>query len=374
MGTEFNDNSRIFNFLVWLLNYMYHEFSSVPKDFLTEINLRFLKHNKNPDKKILGYWNFNQRLSQLGDFITFLETLSLLIFECNLDKNKRNIDICFIDDNHYNAKQFRFSKTYQFKKTIMSAVVCNPYVDSVFRFKSNKEFERFYQKNRKKYIRWLPTVSGTNQIDHRMIEKFYRKRGFIPKLSLPPEVTSEIYDFYKKNVYPSLPIILNIGNNADRSFERNSNSLELKKILRYHEKNKNYKFIIICNKEKMPDEFRDLNNVIFSKDYFDDLEYELGLINTSYCSIFQSSGMACFAWFNGVPFIQYGANGYNKYTCRKGKTYLFFSEYQKYFHRLEDKNGLILIFNNLIKSLEENKINNNLINKVKDNQRYEAQF
>src|SRR3989344_1605693 len=142
--TENKDQFKIVEFIIYLLDYGYKELSSIPKDIFTEIHLRFFKKNTSPDKKILCCWDFNQRLSKAGDFMLIMEYFNILRHEFGLNLKKRNIDICFIDDkNHYNAKQLRFSKTYLFKKNIQTLVVTNPYIDSVFSFKSNREFEIF---------------------------------------------------------------------------------------------------------------------------------------------------------------------------------------------------------------------------------------
>jgi len=350
-----------------ILDYIYQEFSSIPKDFLTEIHLRFFKQNKNPDKKILGVWDFNQRLSRLGDFIGFLEILNVLIEEFNLNNQiNKKIDICFIDDeNHYNRKQLRFSKSYIFKKNLKLLTITNPRIDSILIFSSNAEFNYFYQKNRKRYIRWPPTIASTNAIDYRIVTKFHAKNEYIPQLIIPPEILIKIYEFYNSKIFPSMPIILNLRKNI-RSINRNSNLLEIKKFLKHYENNKKYKFIIICNKSEIPDDFRKLKNIYFSKDYFDSIEYDLGLIKSSFLSIFPSSGMACFAWFSNVPFIQFGEHSSKKYTgLKKGQTYNFFSKYQRHYHHKETKEWLISVFEKLIEELEKNEVNNTFENDTK---------
>ncbi|MFC1686944.1 hypothetical protein ACFL0E_01135 [Nanoarchaeota archaeon] len=375
--------TRLFNFTIYVLDYIYKEMAAIPRDFLTEIHLRFFRHNKKPNKKILGYWDFNQRLARLGDFMVFLENLNVLRHEFNINKkNRKNIDICFIeDDTHPNSKQLRFSKSYQFKKTIKSAVVINQHIDSVFTFKSNAEFERFYQQNRRRYIRWPPTVSCSNAYDCRRIEKFYNKNKFIPFLNMPVEITSKIYKFYESYVYPSLPIVLNIRNNSDRGSYRNFNSSEFKKFLKHYEKNKSYKFIIVCNKSEIPEELREFSNVIFSKDYFDSLEYDLSFIQSSYLSIFPSSGMAQGAWHSDVPFIQIFPEDtqkkmdVDKFTIKpNGEKNAYLKGHQRMYYRKFTSKLLISTFENLINYLEKNNINNNLKNKVKDNKKYESTF
>jgi len=365
MNSDKDKLSRTFDYVTYILNYIYKDISSTSKDILTEAHYRFFRHNHHHHKKILGYWDFNQRLSRFGDFMVFLEYLNILSHEFNLSPG-RNINLCFIDDDtHYNKNQPRFNKTYQFKNILKKLVIINPNIDSVFSFKSNAEFEMFYFQNKDRYIRWPPTVSGTVVADCRVIDNFYKKKGFIPHLDLPKEIVAEVYKFYESKVYPALPIILNIRKN-NRDINRNSNQSQIVNFIKHYEKNKKYKFIVICNKEEISEEFRSLKNVLFSKDYFSDIEFDLGLIKTSYLSIFPSSGMACFAWFSQTPFIQYGNHGYQeKFTIApKGKSFSFLSKSQKIYHEPETTERLISWFETLIAHLESNKINNNELNKV----------
>lgn len=357
---EKNTLTKLFNFTTYILDYIYKDISAIPKDFLTEVHLRFFKHNKDSNKKILGYWDFNQRLSKLGDFIAFLEMLNILRIEWGLNHDKKNIDICFIDDNkHYNTKQIRYSKSYWFKKNLQSLATINPFINSVFIFHSNKEFERFYQQNRTKYIRWPSTISGTVPIDYRRIEQFYKEKKYIPLLTIPTEIITEVNEFYKLHVYPALPIILHLRKNK-HSPERNSNLSEIKNFLKHYEKNESYRFIIICDKSEIPEEFRTLKNIFFSKDYFNDIEIDLAFIKTSYFSIFPSSGMACFACFSKIPFIGYGKYIYKeKYTSpHKKKHFAFLSKYQRIYHTSETSEWLISKFEEMVNYLKKNNINN----------------
>ncbi len=354
------------NIVLYLLDYVYKEITSTSKDILTEIYLNFFKHNRNQNKKILAYWDFNQRMSKLGDFITYLEYLNILRYQVHIKNEKnKNIDLCFIDDNeHYNKKDKRFQKTYNFKKNMNYISNINKNIDSVMFFRSNTEFYNFYLQNKKRYIRWPPTVSGTLIVDCRAIEKFYLKNNFIPILDVPLEIKKEIYSFYKNKVYPSLPIIINIRNNNIWDNKRNTEITEIKKFLEHYQKNELYKFIIIYDKSEITDEFRELKNVIFSKDHFSDIEYDLALIKTSFLSIFPSSGMACMAWFGDVPFIQHGPHGKDLFTRPKKGGYVFFNKYQRHFESPVTTKWLISTFENLIEDLKKDNIDNNRQNNI----------
>lgn len=347
----------IFSSVLFVLNYIYKTLIAIPQDLLTEIHLSFYKYTDNKNKKILGYWDFNQRLAKTGDFIVFLEILSLLRTEFGLDQRQKNIDICFIDDpTHHNAQFSPYIKSYKFKKDLKSLLVVNPFLDTTAIFKSNEEFEQFYKQNKKRYIRWPPTVAGSIPSDCRIIEKYFAKFGTIPFLSIESDVLKIIYEFHKNEVYPARPVVLNIRNNPSHSTKRNSNIKEIKKFIQNYERNQNYKFIIICNKEEFPIEFQGLINVIFSKDYFSGIEFDIALIKTSYISIFPDSGMAIFAYFSDTPFIQYGEAASKKLdrhmTPLNDTTFNFFAKYQRRHYKKEEAQLLIKEFEDLSAQLE----------------------
>ncbi len=354
--------TRILDFIIYVLDYIYKEMTVIPKDLITEIHLRYFRFNKNSKKKILGYWDFNQRVSKLGDFLCFLEYLSYLQQELKPGgERERAIDLCFIDDaTHYNATMSKFQKSYQYKQLFASLVVTNSLVDSVFWFRSNREFERFYRSNRTRYIRWPPTVSGTFLFNPEKLEELFQKNKSIPQLGLPSEILAKAYSFYGAHLGSSLPIIVNIRHNLSHANYRNSNIQEWQRFFRHYELDPRYRFIIICNREEILEDLRNMNNVLFSKDYFSTLEEDLALIKTSYLSIFPSSGMACFAWYSNVPFLQHGPHGRDHITVPKdGKSFQFFQEYQR---QCYDQTGtsewLISAFDSLRDYLEEQGINN----------------
>ena len=140
-------------------------------------------------------------------------------------------------------------------------------------FRSNAEFENFYLQNKERYIRWPPTVSGTVIIDCRAIDRFYLKNNFIPVLDTSLEIKQEVYSFYETQVYPSLPIIINIRNNNVWATKRNTRITELKKFLEHYQQKDLYKFIIICNKLEIPEEFNELKSELFN--LFKTNEHEL---------------------------------------------------------------------------------------------------
>jgi len=315
-----------------------------------------------------------------------LKNRSILRFIFKIDKFQRNIDLCFINDNSKKSKFENNNKTYDWKKTIMDTSMANPHINSTFYFRSASEFNAFYRNNKSSYLIW-PPLTFSIPYDNRMIMDFHEKNKFIPHLALPKEILTKIYMFYENKIYPSKPIVINIRNNLKRGIARNSKINEIYSFLKYYEKNKSYKFIITCNRQEFPSEFCKFKHVFFSKDYFDGIEYDLGLIDTSYISIFPSSGTAIFAYVSGIPFIQYGLHGSGKYSScfykdkffsmykdKRVKTLNYLKEYQRVFYKEEECSWLISRFEELADYLNKNNINNNLKKFVKDDLKYESDF
>ncbi len=345
--------------MLFALDYIYKTAVALPQDLLSEFHLRGNRRRQNLHKKMLGYWDFNQRLAKTGDFIVFLEVLNVLRSKFKLNHVLKNIDLCFIDDpSHYNSKFAPYQKSYSFKKDIKALSSLNPHIDSVFMFSSNKEFEAFYQQNRERYIRWPPTVSGSIPSDCRIVEKHFAEQESIPLLSLPSSIMETVESFYEKEVYPAKPVVINIRNNPSHDTFRNSNLPEVKKFLQKYRGNQKYKFIFVCKKEEVPANFREHSNVLFSKDYFEGIEYDIALIKASYLSIFPDSGMVVFACFSNVPFLWYGGGIPSKVLHRHmrpldGRKFNFLTEYQQCNYYKESEQLLGDEFESLASSLEE---------------------
>ena len=324
-------------------------------DLFTELHLRFFSMNRKPDRRILGVWDFYMRGGGFGDMMTFVEILGVLRHRYGLT-GERNVDVCFIDDaSHYNAKKPAFRKPITWKRQMMNLAHLSPYLGSVYYFKSDAEFRRFYTSNRGRYYRWPVSVSLSQPSNVHVVSEFKRKTGRIPGFVLPPETINDVYSLYEREVFPAMPVIINIRRNT-RNTERNTDIAEISRFIRHFEGDREYKFIIICMKEEIPPELRKLRNVIFSKDHFSSMEHDLAFIYTSYISMFPSSGMANFAWFSDVPMINFGRHVNDPYTApKKGE---LFSDHQRYFHRVEEAKWLLREFSDLSEHLKIRKLNN----------------
>lgn len=340
------------------LDHLCKDISSIRKDGILKVSLWHGRKNRDPRKRLLGYWDFNQRVSKLGDFITFLEFLNVLRHEFNIAAGGKNIDLCFIDDQtHHNASRQKFAKTQQFKENLRSLAITNNDIGTISHFHSNSEFRRFYLQNKKKYIRWPPTTTGSVFADTNTLEKLSLQKP-PPRLSLPANLLREASAFYRQHCQAAKPIVINVRVAQDHSL-RNSNMQEIKVFLQQIGHDPRFKVIIICSASEIPTDFRTLPNILFSKDYFTDIEQDLALIQTSYLSIFPSSGMACFAWFADVPFIQTGPHGYDRYTFpRHPGPFAFLQPHQRHFRNSLTAAWLQEEVEKLVGYLEQRQINN----------------
>jgi hypothetical protein len=281
----------------------------------------------------------------------FLQNLSILKNE----KKNASLIICFLD---YESGQR--IKPFFWKRMFIECTFTINY-DSIHIFTKKQKFVEF-TKNKNNRLIW-----SSNKLicsyNNKTITDYYKKSNNIYQLSIPNDIKAETYKFYENYVYPSLPIIVNIRNNMHRNIERNSNIDELLKFFKLFETSSKYKFIIICNKEEIPKKLRNLKNIIFSKDYFNNIIEDLSLINTGYLGIFPGSGMNVMAQFSNLPFIIFGhldSNVNNSFIANnKVNKFAYMNKYQSVYDSNIDHIKLYKLFNNLIKKLIEEDFNNN---------------
>lgn len=328
----------------------------------------YTKHNMK-DKKLLGVWNFYETATnggRIGDFLSFLQALNVLEeSSCGV----YNVDICIIDDkSHPNLKKQGYVKTYNHRKELSSLTNFLDKIDTVYHFKSEKQFDDFFEENKSKYIRF--PLKNANPYDQTFILDHFIQHHFdMPHLTVPKEILSEVYEFHETHTRPGLPIVLNIRNNPYREQFKNTDIDLLEGFLKYYEcgdKYNEFKFIIICGKSEIPDRLRKLKNVIFSKDHFDSLEYDLALIQSAFLFIGFDSGITLYATYTGTPLLSLWKPRkytYSDYFVKRGYSFFdYYKDIQKIFNTNKEQISLIKEFEKMITYLDKNHINNHTKN------------
>lgn len=304
--------------------------------------------------KILGNWDFYSKGTGngIGDFIIFLQIINMLREPSYIEE--KNIDVCLISEKK-KCDGEDYKKDSFWKELFISTININPYIKNIYLFNKRKGHKQFIKQNKKEYLIY-PIHKNNTVADMRIITTFYKKKGYIPKLETRQIIQTKIIRFLSKYYKNKKPIIINIRQGT-KERARNTNIKEITKFIKHYKNKEEYIFVIICTKQEIPYELRKLKNVIISKDYFEDVEYDLALIENSYLSIFPSGGMSTYAMFTNTPMIMYGEHIDSKYSdsFKKGKfvPLNFLGKHQRMYYGKETSEWLIQEFENLLKYLME---------------------
>ena len=66
------------------------------------------------------------------------------------------------------------------------------------------------------------------------------------------------------------------------------------------------KFVILCRREEIVPELRQLPNVVYSKDYASGVLNDLALLQVSHLSLMPDAGFVNYPWFCGLPTVYFG--------------------------------------------------------------------
>ncbi len=338
----------------------------IPFRFL--INLFNLLANKKPKKVILGVWDYKTVPWSVGNFLVFIETLSVLNLKHSTDK----VDVCVVCDSenpagnrgsqNTNSSNFRY---LLFK--LLPVISTSPYLGSVFQFDSRSEFHSFLQQNINKYEIYPPVNQLTKTFNFyggailKEIQDFYRERGFIPYLAIDEYHLSWAYNFYKTKAKGLLPVAVSLRWHPHATIQRNA---ERNVWLGFFDLCKSafpdVVFIVIGTREEVFEELRHCSNVMVARDYGSTLLDDLALIKTSLLYMGMESGISIIAVFSDTPYLLFG----RKEAVRKatklepGANWEFATQYQKAFYDSSftvTPDSLLREFSNLYNQLDIDK-------------------
>ena len=299
-------------------------------------------------KRVLGIYHFQEHAGYLGDMIDFLEILNIVRAENDLDK----IDLCYVDDpsnpNQPISRQ-RVESSTEFKMMLLEVRSVLPSVGAVLHFDSDAAFERFFRSHYGHYLCWpqygrlhsWPSLVDYTRISDRgfgyantyePIVRYFDAHGSLPRLSCPPGLLEWARTFIREHVSPAVPIALQIRFNADSPL-RNTKLDAWQGFLRRMETRRDVKFVILCRKEEIIPELRQLKNVIYSKDHATGVLHDLALLQVSHLSMFPDAGLCTYPWFCGLPTIYFGVEKHEfperRYQNESGQGFRFLSPFQR---------------------------------------------
>jgi hypothetical protein len=344
---------------------------------LTASYLRKYKWKKDNERILLIYDTTSQPFS-IGDFLVIQETSLALAREFSANYT----DIAIVYDIVNPSKVDKVFKgvvntdnVLLHLTSFMPVVNLNPKIGSLFVFNSKSALENYLFKNINGYLNVWP--SGFNygcgkylnlHAFNTVLYDYFKKYKHIPNLSSSTPLRLWALSFIHQNIYPKVPITINIRNNPNWDLRRNSKIQEWDKFFHYAEKTyPEALFIILCATQEIPEKFRGLSNVIFAKDFSTELDQELALIEFSAAHMGTNSGPAAMAYFNNNPYFIFSLliDGiHHEYFSKEdmiismnGDFYKFWfaSNLQKFSSKPEDIDTLISVFDEIWFSIDLKK-------------------
>lgn len=357
--------------IVWCfkaaLSIVYQQYFFTPFKFL--INLFNFLSSRKPKKIILGVWDYKLIPWSIGDFLEFIETLSVLKLKHGADK----VDVCVVCDSenpagnrgykNINSSNFRY---YLFN--LLPIINTSPYLGSVFQFDSRSEFYSFLKQSINKYELYPPINQqlsetfnfyggATYELMYKEIRDFYRERGFIPYLTIDDYHLSWAYNFYKTKAEGLLPVVVSLRNRPDWA----AHNVERDTWLGFFDLCKSafpeVVFVVVGIREEVFEELRHHSNVIIAKDYGSTLVDDFALVRTSLLYMGVRSGVSEIAIYGDVPYLIFNITpGTVKHMRLKPgfSKWEFAIEHQNIFHTsfVITPHSLLREFSNLYNQLD----------------------
>ena len=187
--------------------------------------------------------------------------------------------------------------------------------------------------------------------------------GYIPFLKCRDIITDWAKLFIADNILPYIPVAVQIRINEDIQPIRNSNLDAWYKFFKYCQTKYKVKFLILCSfkeYELIINHFKDLQNIVFLKEYNTKIEQDLAIIQESSMYMGGASGPSTIAWFNDKPYVVFNPVGSGAQKVKKTKRLVFGGKYQ---HQVWEKETFELLKNEftiLFKSIDTTYYINNV--------------
>ena len=298
--------------------------------------------SRKPKKVILGVWDYRVLPWSVGDFLIFIETLSVLKLKHGADK----VDVCVVCDtenpagyrgySNVNSSNFRY---YLFN--LLPMINTCPYLGSVFQFDSRSEFYSFLKQSINKYEIYPPinrqlseTFNYIGGARRKEIQDFYRERGFIPYLAIDDYHLSWAYNFYETNAKGLLPVAVSLRNRPDTKGRGADQNTWLGFFDLCKSAFPEVVFVVVGLREEVFEELRHRSNVIIAKDYGSTLVDDFALLRTSLLYMGVEHGIASIVDFSDVPYLLFGRHpGVGKMMgLEPGGNFGFATQHQKLFY------------------------------------------
>jgi hypothetical protein len=193
----------------------------------------------------------------------------------------------------------------------------------VLHFDSDEAFEIFFRSNYGRYVHWprygflhswpsrlrydpvVPDHGVPYPNTYAPLDRFHASHGYLPKLTCPPTALQWANSLVRERVAPAVPVAVQIRFNPDSRI-RDTELSPWAEFLKRMQPQRHIKFVLICRREEIVPELRELQNVIYAKDHGSGVLEDLALVQTARFSMFPASGFCTFPWFCGRPSLYFG--------------------------------------------------------------------
>lgn len=264
-----------------------------------------------PKKRLLLVYDTSSQPLSIGDLIIFQAGAMALLAEVNLNK----VDFIILYDP---ASPVSSDKTYSdidaenifyYLSSVLPVCQINPNLGSMLIFDSRQILSKFIVDNLDYYEVWPSSwkFSSKDYLYYDMMDnvlyKYYQNFGKNIQLKSRPFLSHWAFEYFETEINSAIPVTVNLRNNNTYQKHRNANLEAWLSFFKDCQNKYPVKFIIICALKERDERFRELDNVVFTKDSAIGLEQELALIENSVMHMGVGSGPISMAWFGSKPYL-----------------------------------------------------------------------
>jgi len=271
----------------------------------------FLK-TKNSSRSVIGIYDFSYAPFALGDVITWLMNLLVLSERKNAEGIKIFI-LCSPKDLPNKLQPYINNHNYLIHlQNIIPAFSLSKKIQSVSVIQDKQISAREIAKlglfsNATWPHLWSHYKRELNYSDHKQINKFFKKCGYLPMLSACPEITRQAYKTLLPILEGRFPIILNIrqrGNtNNPAALHRDGDIDSWIGFMEFCNKSeKDFIFLLVGDPSEFDRNILKFKNILVPRVFGLGLEHELALIIAGMPFLGNSSGFSACATFSKAPY------------------------------------------------------------------------
>ncbi|MDD5687480.1 MAG: hypothetical protein PHE88_06585 [Elusimicrobia bacterium] len=311
---------------------------------------------KDDKSRVLGIWDLNISPLSLGGMLILIEELQT---RCIINKIGF-ADICIVGD----IPGLKFpDKIFPGKDSVvlldkklttfspfLSAIVNMKGIDKFYVSSTSEGLQNLIDSNL--YYTWplfnerqgLKYIYGSTLY----IQDYFKKYGFIPRLSCEDQSLKWAISFIKDHVGSDMPIAVHLKNKPNEMANRSNADFDVW-LNFFNSCYRNYgaKFILIGD-EKIDDRMTGLPNVLVSRYFDSNLSRDLALVQVSFAFMGMASGPCAMALFNEAPYVVFKNPGHHNQEMLSelgsADKFLFAGQFQKILRKFETEEILMAEF------------------------------